>query len=509
MEQVVQGYIAVPKSKMGDADGALRRWANAHAGRYTTQARRKVKRGANDGWQRGGIDIAIRSVANELLPHLQVIQIEACASEDAPEAYYMAHAISWQIRDYDEQLHVLCSVASEDQTEHPWGDDAGASGLQSVIQELKKMSDGTGVSGKPRVVHGRDVSGGYDLSSLGSTVLLMPWTDDDEPDPDMYRMGEDMSDAIARAVLDHGAVRALSRTIDDPETALELNRNTMALYRQRSRDQPGEITFVTSDPDLAREAVANAIDEETQATLATGTHALCNIMLEMASLAGNAEIRMALAPDEADEPVDQEALRRKCDGLKDRLDDALIELAIANEELTTRTRERDEAYVSLGQAPEEAEEQEDDQTRNRRDQVDEWVAGGRFDGLRFLKSATRPMSKIKHERPDAVDIGNALDRINSVAKAWHNTPSRSIGNWKNFFNGLTGWHYSPTESEKTATKHNAERQFQDELKGETLEVYRHLTYHSHGQSCQIYFDVDNDEFIVTYVGPHLPYATAI
>ena len=512
-----QWHARVPRAKIADADSILRKWAVAHAGPYASQARRKIRRGMNDSWQKDDVEIAIRSLSNTLIPHLQVVQATIRRERDNWEARYKGHAITWQTSEYPEEADVICSLLDDlPDEEERWETEAGYAGLDQAVAALLAL-DGTLPPGTgPVTLSGRQATNVDALRPLGTMAVLLPWGDEDQPCQEMANAVMMAGPNLRHAVLDHGAVRALGRTLDDAEAMARLNRATMAIYERPSTREMGTITFTTEHAEEAAEAIREAVTRERSAQLQSGTHRLCEMMLGLAAMAGDSEVRMQVRepitnPAAADE---EPPATTRTETLSDQVSDLRLELAIAREENERQAAELRAAYESLGRGGATdgetlGAEEDDEPHRNRRAQVEEWISEGRFDGVRFLRNATRPMSKVRHERPEAGDIGEALDRINGLGHAWANTPTRNIGNWKNYFNGLTGWHYSPSESEQTATRHNAERQFKDDETDRLLAIYRHVTYHSHGASFQIFFDSDGDEIIVAYMGPHLPYATEI
>jgi hypothetical protein len=133
----------------------------------------------------------------------------------------------------------------------------------------------------------------------------------------------------------------------------------------------------------------------------------------------------------------------------------------------------------------------------------------RFARLRFLTNCEKPLAGYGKPRPNGVEIVAALDAINQLAQAWHNTPNRNIGTWDNYFLHLPGWKHADAESASTMSRFGDKRSFSDQERGRQVTITRHLTYQGSGGGLQIYFDKDNitDTFIVGYIGEHLPYAT--
>ena len=498
-----QWHVTVPRKYLSEASRILRDWAVAHAGTYHSQASKQIKQGANTQWERNGVSIVIRSLSNAVLPDLQVVRA-SIKNEDGESdvTSYVAHAISWRAGLRPEEAHII-AVGTDlwSEQEKPWG---GNAGLKALTQRMREIQEKGGIrtGGKRKTAHGREALDEANLGEAGELVMLLPWLDEDEPCAQMNEVAGEFGHHYNTVILDHAAARAVGRQIEEPDEAVKWNRASFALYQRDIPGRDGRITYMTDDADAARTTMREALNLRQAVEQQAATQAMCNLTELTAALAGNAIVRVPGSLAEA--PV---ADRQRVDTLEDQLRDARQEADRLRERISQKDNELEAAYSALRGNDDE---EEDEAPRALRAGVEKLIAEDeRFPRLRFLKGATKPLGKHRQPNPTVDELTGALDAINGLASAWHNTPNRQIGSWAQYFNKLTGWHYSPDESEQTKTKHGIERRFQDDATGEPRDVYRHLTYHARNSSFQIYFDLDEarSEWIVAYMGRHLTYAT--
>ena len=498
-----QWHVTVPKKYLGEAGRTLREWAIAHAGTYQSQARKEIKAGANSQWDRDGVCIVIRTLSNQLLPELQLVRASIRTEGNGDGATtYVAHAVSWTAAMRPEEGHIIAvgsDLTSED--ERPWGEGAGLDALTKAMRTIQeKGSRPTG--GRTMTAHGRDALDEQNLGEAGELVVLLPWNDEDEPCSLMSEVASEFSRHYNTVILDHGAARAVGRSIENPEEAVKWNRASFALFQRDIPGRPGRVTYMTDDPEEAKNTMRGALALRQHMEQMSATQAMCSLTELTAALASNGMVRI---PAGAAESNGTES--RRVAVLEDQLEEARGEQTRLREMLNRRDNELEAAYSALRGEDDEPEEEEPRELRRAVESTLE--TGQRYPNLRFLKTATKPLGKHRQPNPTAEEILTALDSINRLAGAWRNTPNRQIGSWNRYFDNLTGWHYAVKESEQTITKHGVERHFRDEENDETLIIYRHLTYHARNSSFQIFFDLDEQhgQWIVAYMGRHLTYAT--
>ncbi len=501
-----QWHFSLPRRHMSQASQALRDWAIAHAGNHQSQAKRQIKLGANGQWESDRVTIVIRTVSNALIPELQLVRasIKPDRQDQHDPALYTAHAISWRTGANPDQGNIVAAATDPwTDEERPWDEHAGFNALASTLHDIQAKAGRT--AGRTLTVYGRDALDEDNLAAAGEMVMLLPWGDQDQPEECMSQIAADFSKHYNTVVLDHGAARAIGRSIDCPDQAMLWNRASFGLYQRDMPGKPGLVTFVTHDPEQARHSVLQAIDDQRQAQEQLATHTLCALTEITAALASNGTVHI---PTEAQHASDQETQNPRISVLEDQLKEARDEASKLRETLEQKENELQAAYSAL--QSDKVTDAEEDAPREMRGVIERVIEEQqRFPNLRFLNSATKHISKHRQPNPNHEEVLAALDAIHHLATAWQNTPNGRIGNWRQYFNNLTGWHYAQDESEQTKTKHGVDRNFRDEERDQTLIVYRHVTYHSRNSSFQIYFDLDqkHSEFVVAYMGRHLPYAT--
>lgn len=509
-----QWQIAVPKRHAADLHQILRSWATAHAGDSKSQARRTLRRTKAGEWAEGPLTITLRMSDWITLGTVQTMIVSVKRLNDdtgVSETIYSASATSWG--PINDQATALVSIMEHQDHVRTWADEAGPEGIQKALDEfrvkkLKQVWEQKNVTGPQALIADlRPQSRQY--------TIALPWTPEGEPSPTMHQLAERQADWAETRVVDHAATLSISRQLGEQATIADWIQSTFAVFTNGDESEIPHLVFATEDEERAGQysgSMTALIDEQRrQATI----HEMSGVINVLNGIPSIEPLPMESKDSkQLDQPAAYAATDQRTAMLEDRLQEARDEAGALREQLETAQRERDAAYEALRRPSVQGDEQtdqdgDDGESSTLREHIDEAVESGRFGAIRILKNATRPLNRHRHPHPAPEDVIRALEQIDKLSRAYTNTPSGNIGQWRNFFSELTGWNYRHDESETTKAMEGKFRRFMDADLGERIDVYRHLTYESKGTCLQIFFDrlEHTEEFVVAYIGPHLPYAT--
>ena len=506
------------QNKLRNADRMAREWAIAHAGVYRGQAQHAL--GGSSPlreWSNDELAIRIFKMSADSFRQIQLcsVQYTQSAGSEPYSAYVLTYASP-----QGEQVGGYCTavVSAPDQLfdlELPWDDAAGTVGVERLVQVAG--SDRT----RPVRVEERSgpVTGIDELFAIHDTSIVL--TADGQSDDDLRELAELHSDwagvvsittedqiVLGRELQDHllpGWIRAkiavFSRYPDS---------DGQRLRTMETGFEPA-VAFLDEERDRIANEAANrnsiALMRVLESVSTTLSISLTTDAKDIADASPEASAEPDAGERQASDPV---AAQQRIYVLEDQLSEAEQTISALREQLAQY-----EAHYS--------EEQADDP-----DDVPEYNVPGELDvnrtltvlnaigdekrlpRLRFLANSVKPLEDYGKPRPNGVEILQALDAINLLAEAWHNTPSRNIGSWATHFINLPGWKYAADESESTMGLHGEKRSFSDQEVGRQITITRHLTYKGSSGGLQIYFHQDDaaDKFIIGYIGEHLSYATS-
>ena len=502
-----QAIVLDSQNQVRNADRLAREWAIAHAGVYQGQARREL--GGSEPfreWRRDNLTIRISKPSSPMVKQGQIISVRYEPSGNSEP--YVCYLMTYTSADSERPVGRFVSIAvvpdALSNGELPWDEKAGPEGLEAIIAEVNADRSRPAVSGDGRLA----VSAIDDLFAHHDTAIVL--TEDGQQDDELGELADIHSDWAARVGITAAEQLRIGRELPDHQLAAWL-RAKIAVFSRYDDAGGSRLRMTDTDWQLA----TAFLDEER--TRSVSDVASRNSLALLEILEATCDHPPAASPpaDVADQPADSEpvpsdtgASQQRVYILEDQLDEANA--------LIAELRERLAQYESYEPEDDAGADEDEDLSPesvldgNRYDAVVRAVTEpARFPRLRFLNNWEKALADYGKPRPSGTEIVSALDAINKLAQAWHNTPGGSIGPWDNYFNGLTGWTHANGESAFTMSRYGDKRSFSDQEHGRLVTIERHLTYRGSSGGLQIYFDKDDatDTFIVGYIGEHLPYAT--
>ena len=512
-----QTVILDSQNQVRNADRLAREWAIAHAGAYQGQARRDLGGSLPfREWKSGGLAIRIAKLTTGAYKQVQLVSVNHEPLDGAePYAGYVVSYAAAETERLPGRLIAVTSVPdATSSAELPWDDKAGPVGLERVIASVSAdRSRRPAAANGARTVHAID-----DLFDIHDTVIVL--TEDGQRETELRELADSYGDWASAVAISASEQIAISRELPVDQLAPWV-RAKIALF-SRYADANG-VRLRMMEADCAQASAGISAERERDVGNIAGRNAIdllkvlesVSIMLSISMLTDAKEVADALvestaapaAPADEAPASDSVAVQQRVYVLEDQLQEA--------KDTITELRERLAQYESYDASnrPDEADDPSPESVADSSRYatvLNAVTSPGQFSRLRFLTSWDKSLPDYGKPRPSGTEIVAALDAINKLAQAWHNTPGGSIGLWDNYFNGLTGWTHANGESSFTMSRYGDKRSFSDQEHGRQVTIERHLTYRGSSGGLQIYFDRDDvtDTFIVGYIGEHLPYATA-
>lgn len=522
MSNVLQHTVALnSRNQLRNAERLARDWAVAHAGNYRGQAIKDLGGSLPfREWKNENLTIRMAKFATEGFLQVQLFAIHFDFSTLSEP--YTAYVVTYT-SPRTEQVGGYCiTVASvPDTVSHidlPWDDRAGPAGLEKLIQTINAAnSPETGDSDEPRNITTID-----DLFTMHDTALVL--TEEGRVESEFEELADMHSDWAGVVSIDASEQLALSRQLPDHQLPAWV-RAKIALF-SRYADQDGHRLLMTeSDLGKAMSFVDAKRERATNDLAGRNAIAVLKILESVSALqtlststerndSTDDQVEPATpscAKDDEAGTTNGAAMQQRIFLLEDQLSDAERTISELQERLALYENYEMENLADGGEDAENEPETASIVDSNRHTTVLAAITDPeRYPRLRFLTNCEKPLASYGKPRPNGVEIVAALDAINKLAQAWHNTPTRNIGTWSNYFIHLPGWKHADDESESTMSRFGAKRSFSDQERGRKVSITRHLTYQGSGGGLQIYFDKDDitDTFLVGYIGEHLPYATS-
>ena len=510
-----QTVILDSQNQVRHADRLAREWAIAHAGAYQGQARRDLGGSLPfREWKGDGLTIRIVKLTTGAYKQVQLVSVnhEPLDSAEPYAGYVVTYAAAEAERPPGQLIAVTSVPDAISSAELPWDDKAGPVGLERVITSV-----GADRSRQPAANGVRTVAAIDDLFDIRDTVIVL--TEDGQREAEFRELAENYSDWASAVAINASEQIAISRELPDYQLAPWV-RAKIALF-SRYADANG-IRLSIAETDFAEAEAGISAERERDNSNFAGRNTIdllkvlesASIMLSISMSTDAKEVDDALVESTAapaaladEAPASDDAgAQQRIYILEDQLQEA--------KDTITELRERLKQYESydVNNQPDEDDDPSPESVAdgNRYATVLNAVTSpGQFYRLRFLTSWDKSLPDYGKPRPTGTEIVAALDAINKLAQAWHNTPGGSIGLWDNYFSGLTGWTHANGESTLTMSRYGDKRSFSDQEHGRQVTIERHLTYRGSSGGLQIYFDRDDvtDTFIIGYIGEHLPYAT--
>ncbi len=511
-----QTLILETQSQLRNADKLARDWAIAHAGSYQGQARKAL--GGNlpfRKWERENLVICLSKPQSPLIKQCQVVSVRYRPSRWSNS--YTGYLVTYLPAEGERQVgYLIAAVDQPDALEGdrlPWDDNAGSSGLDAVVAAVATAHTRPRSAGDGQAVAGID-----DLFDHQDWAIVL--TEDGQQDGAFRELAAGHRDWANIVNINAAGQLAICRELPEGRLAGWVRAKAAAFSRHPDREG-SRLRMMETDFAKAADFLAEA-GEQTARDIATRSSLTLLELLEFTattltvSMLADAKV-MAEALVESVETAKADlpktgapesvAAQQRIYVLEDQLDAANAAIAELQERLAQYENYADAEPPSAD--PDDADAPE---TAGSREIVvlDAVTAPSRFPRLRFLTNCAKPLADFGKPRPNGGEIVAALDAINKLAQAWYNTPGGSIGNWDNYFTDLKpGWTHANSESDFTMSRYGDKRSFSDQDQGRRVTITRHLTYRGSNSGLQIYFDRDDatNNFIVGYIGEHLPYAT--
>ena len=521
MTNVFQHSIVLnSQSHLRTADSLARDWAIAHAGPYQGQARREL--GGSDPfrlWQNDSLTVRIAKLSTATYRQLQLVAVTYDPSDGLePYVGYILTAAGSETGESGGRfISVVSPTENTGDRQPPWNERAGLMGLEKMVESI------TGERSEPPTPSGQRpaLSGVDDLFDNHDMAIVI--TEDGQSDAEFQELAATHGDWVAVVAISAKEQLVIGRELPAAQLTGWVSAN-IAFFSRHPDASGSRLRMMESDPVPA----AIFLDEERDRFLnsASGRNAvdLLKILESVStqlsvSLMTDAKVMAEALMDASagsnalageTESGDDVATQQRIYTLEDQLNEA--------ENTIAQLQERIAQYESYEIHEQNEDEDEDGDVEpesildsNRHIAVLDAITNPeRFPRLRFLTNCEKELPGYGKPRPTGVEIVAALEAINKLASAWYNTPSRNIGTWDNFFLDLTGWKHADGESDQTIGKFGNKRSFSDQEYSRHVEITRHLTYQGSSGGLQIYFDKDDrtENFIVGYIGEHLPYASS-
>ena len=513
------------QNQLRNADKLARDWAIAHAGAYQGQARKELGGSAlSREWQRANLCIRISSPVSATVKQGQIVGIRYRPAADVEPyaAYLMTGAYASAQPSGGYCIAVIALPEALDASELPWDDKAGPAGLDAILQTLRadrtRAGGASGSGSRPGISAIADLFGQHDLS-----IVV---TEDGQREQELGDLADRHQDWAAVSAITAAEQILIGRELPAHQL-LDWLSAKIALFSRYADQDDSRLRLLSADGAQA----AALLDAERQRIADDVANRNCLLLLEMLEgsadrqlneLAASARSAAGRITEEAAKPEpssaadspspgpDNTAQQQRIYVLEDQVAEANSTIAELRERLSQYENYYGGAQSDANTNASNAADDVADGAESRTALVIESIANPeRFPRLRFLNSCAKPLADFGKQRPTGPEIVAALDAINTLAQAWYNTPSGSIGNWDNYFINLMGWTHANDESEFTMSRYGDKRSFSDQDHSRKVTITRHLTYRGSNSGMQIYFDRDDvsDKFIVGYIGEHLPYAT--
>ena len=509
------------QNQLRKVDKMARDWAIAHAGHYQGQARRELG-GSNPfrEWRRDGLTIRISKPQSAAFKQGQIVSVRYAPAGNAEP--YVGYLMTYGLADAERSGGCFISITSRPDAlpddDAPWDGSAGVAGLDAIIAAVN--------DDRPRAAE--TASRTQSSDGISSIDNLFAQHDAAIVLTEEGQQGDEFRELAARhgdwaSVVSIGASEqlAIGRQLLNDELYWWV-RARIALFARYENSDGERLQMAESEYDKA----AAFLDDARQRTRSDVVNRNCLTLLEF--LESTADIQNAgmraladvIAREPSTETSPPEIAAVASDGPENVaaqqriyvLEDQLEEANTAIAELREQLQQLQEYATYDDDAPDEPAVANVTEGKADRHTM---VLGAitepdRYPRLRFLTNFDKPLADFGKQRPNGAEIVTALDAINKLAQAWYNTPGGSIGPWDNYFTSLKpGWTHANGESEFTMSRFGDKRSFSDQDHDRRVSITRHLTYRGSNSGLQIYFDRDDvtDNFIVGYIGAHLPYAT--
>ena len=512
MTNIIQDAVVLnSQNQLRNADRLAREWAIAHAGAYKSQAANQLGGSLPfREWKNDNLTIRMAKLTTGTFKQVQLYGVHFELSDDSePYIAYVMTYTSTATEDVGGYCIAVSSVPDAlGSADLPWGNQAGPMGLEKLIETTK--TDRSRPADTAR--RAGSIASIDDLFSIHDTAVVL--TEEGQQANELCELADAQRDWATVISVNGSELISIGRQLT-MEELYALVRSKIALFRRYADGNGHRLIMAESECEIAS-ALLNGARERARSEFVNRSVFTLMEILESTVNAQNAQ-ESAMATDSSaktetveNKEQDLAAAQQRIYILKDQLSEAEQTISALREQLAQHEDRHSE---------EQADDPDDtlvnsvpgDLDVNRALTVLNAVGEEkRFPRLRFLAKSINLLEDYGKPRPNGVEILKALDAINLLAEAWHNTPSRNIGSWAIYFGNLPGWKYAADESETTMSRFGDKRSFSDQEQGRQVTITRHLTYQGSSGGLQIYFDRDDvtDSFIIGYIGEHLPYATA-
>ena len=518
MATITQQAITLSsQNQLRTADRLAREWAIAHAGSHQGQARREL--GGSEPfreWRNDNLCIRIAKLTTGSYKQVQLVSAnyEHTAGAEPYTAYVMTYATSKAAQPGGRCISVVSRPDELSEAQLPWDDKAGLVGLERVIESINNdrarllgPADGT-----------RKIASINDLFPTHDTAIVL--TEEGQEAAEFRELMERHSDWADVASISAAEQLAICRELPDYQLGVWV-RARIAIFSRYADSGGRRLRMMETDCAQAdalleaeRDRAINSVASRNALTLLKVLEST-SIMPPISTLTDAKEMAEVLVDSVAKPPAEESgasasvATQQRIYVLEDRLRAAETTIAELREHLAQYESYDNDTDAEAEAEPDLSPEAVADHGRHIA-VLDAITDPDRFPRLRFLTNFDKALADYGKPRPNGAEIVAALDAINKLAQAWHNTPNGAIGPWDNYFHRLTGWSHANSESEFTMARYGDKRSFSDQEHRRQVTIERHLTYRGSNGGLQIYFDKDDvtDKFIVGYIGEHLPYATS-
>ena len=442
-----QTVILDSQNQVRNADRLAREWAIAHAGAYQGQARRELGGSLPfREWKGDGLAIRIAKLTTGAYKQAQLVSVNHEPLDGAEP--YAGYVVTYSAAETERPPGRLIAVTSVPDAisgaEFPWDDKAGPVGLERVIASVSAdrahASDGSD--------GGRPVAEIDDLLARHDAAIVL--TEAGQKVDELCKLAEGHREWATVVDISASELVSIGQQLT-MEELYALVRAKIALFERYVDGDGHRLVMAESDCETASAFLNDARERARSEIVNYNVFTLMEILGTIANdqdvqgsdTAMNSPAETAVVEEGEQSLV---AAQQRIYTLEDHLRDAEQTISALREQLAQH-----ETYY-----PQEPADHPDDTPGNSiAEDLDINRAltvlsaigdEKRFARLRFLTNSVKLLEDYGKPRPNGVEILQALDAINLLAEAWHNTPSRNIGSWVTYFINLPGWKYAADET---------------------------------------------------------------
>lgn len=352
-----------------------------------------------------------------------------------------------------------------------------------------------------------------DLLRHRTMILVAPWQADRHPHPAAIEAASRHRETIDLAIIDHASHRAISRELSRPEDIVTWTQADLMLLVRPENVHSHEYSLlaVPTEPEACDRIVfrhARNMKESLNFYIAQ------ELMYVTMALSAN---QATMITSGTVHPIPSASTEHQMMTLQDKLAKAQSKLDASQRENSRLTDELRQLGAELPADDQPAELNVADDCPTDTELTEESPASFaqtildhgdiHWPHLTVMDSFQQSIEEFDPDEELHEEFIKAIDSIHKIALALHNTKSRRIGNWRNFFAANPNWTYHDRDDDSTMVLYGDHREFDHQ--NAQYRISRHITLNGQSQPAQIYFDIDHteeSEIMLAYAGPMLPSA---